>query len=471
MPNSLQTLDTSFPKIDDHQTTEENFLQVTNYLYMLLENLKYTLGNLGEDNFNDSELNSIGRWIREPIMIRLENTEGHIASLDIEAARLAARLEDAEGNISSITATASGWYTRIEDAEGNISSLNASSKLMSSQISSLSGEVSSVQQTANTLMTKIQTAEGDISSLTQTANSLTTKVSNAEGSISSLTQTVNGMTLSVSNSGTSSTIKLMQNGVAISSQNIVMSGIVTFSDLSSAGSTTINGSNITTGTISASRVRLFNSMAVYSGSSGSTIGGYIGYTTSANDGSTGIHMQKGLGEVVATSNGAKLTYNGTTNQVFITDGGAGVVVSGIRYQFQTGALWNDSKAMLGSGTYLWGQIYSTNSAISTSDRNMKNSIETLPDKYLSLFDWLTPRRYKLNDGTSNRYHVGFIAQEVEEAMAQVGLDSLEFGGFIRDVDEETGEDIFFLRYEEFIAMLAAKMQDMDVRVRKLEESA
>ena len=242
-------------------------------------------------------------------MIRLENTEGHIASLDIEAARLAARLEDAEGNISC---------------------LNASSQILSSQISSLSGEVSNVQQTANTLTAKIKTAEGDISSLTQTANSLTAKVSDAEGNISSLAQTVNGMTLSVSNSGTSSTIKLMQNGVAISSQNIVMSGIVTFSDLSTAGKTTINGSNITTGTISASRVRLFSSMAVYSGSSGSTIGGYIGYTTSANDGSTGIHMQKGLGEVVATSNGAKLTYNGTTNQVFIADGGAGVVVSGIR---------------------------------------------------------------------------------------------------------------------------------------------
>ena len=423
MPNSLQTLDTSFPKIDDHQTTEENFLQVTNYLYMLLENLRYTLGNLGEENFNDTELDGIAKMIREPV------------------------------------------WARIEDAEGNINSLNITAKSLSSQISDINGNVSSLTQTSQTLSSQILSVEGTVSNLTQTANSLSTRVSDAEGNLSSLTQTVYGMTLSVSNSGTSSTIKLMQNGVAISSQNIVMSGIVTFSDLSTAGSTTINGSNVTTGTISASRIRLFSSMAVYSGSSGSTIGGYIGYTTSANDGSTGIHMQKGLGEVVATSNGAKLTYNGSSNQVYASDNTVGFTVGGsTHYYVQTGTFRNDQQATLGTGSALWGQIYSSNSAISTSDRNMKNSIETLPDKYLSLFDWLTPRRYKLNDGTSGRYHVGFVAQEVEEAMTQAGVDSLEFGGFIKDVHEETGEDIYFLRYEEFIAILVAKIKQLEERI-------
>lgn len=423
MPNSLQTLDTSFPKIDDHQTTEENFNQVTNYLYMLLENLRYTLGNLGEENFNDTELDDLAKMIREPV------------------------------------------WARIEDAEGNINNLNITAKSLSSQISDIDGNVSSLTQTSQTLTSRIGTAEGNISTLTQTANSLSSKISDAEGNISSLTQTVNGMTLSVSNSGTSSTIKLMQNGVAISSQNIVMSGIVTFSDLSTAGSTTINGSNITTGTISASRIRLFNSMAVYSGASGTTIGGYIGYTTSANDGSTGIHMQKGLGEVVATANGAKLTYNGSANQVYASSNTVGFTVGdSTHYYVQTGGFRNDQQATLGGSSALWGQIYSTNSAISTSDRNMKNSIETLPDKYLSLFDWLTPRRYKLNDGTSGRYHVGFISQEVEEAMTQAGVDSMEFGGFIKDVHEETGEDIYFLRYEEFIAILVAKIRQLEERI-------
>lgn len=609
MPSALQNLDTSFPKIDEEQTTEENLNQVTNYLYMLLESLRYTLGNLGADNFNDTELDSIGRWIREPIMVRLEDTEGNIANLDIEAAKLTARLEDAEGNINLINTTATGWYARIESAEGDISTLNATSKNVLSQIQDINGNISTLQQTSQTLTSKIQTAEGDISQLTQTANSLTskisdaegnlsnlsqtvsaistrvtdaegnvstlqqtanalgtrisdaegnvstltqtvnglstrvesvsgdvssltqtattlssridsvegglstvtqtvesfnTRISNAEGSVSSLSQTaealltrvgdvegdyssltqtteglsarvstaegglssltatVNGMQLSVSNGASSSTISLLQNGVAISSQKIQITGMVTFSDLSTKGSTTINGSNITTGLLLSEYIKLYGSMVVYTGKSGS-VGGYIGYTSSANDGSAGIHMQKGSGEVVATSNGAKLTYNGTTNQVYIANGTAGIAVSGVFYYWDKDQYFGKGNPYLGNSSNLWGQIYSTNSAVSTSDANMKNSIETLPETYLTLFDWLTPRRYKLNDGTSGRYHVGFISQEVEEAMTQAGLSSLDFGGFVKDVDED-GNDIYFLRYEEFIAVLAAKIKQLEERI-------
>lgn len=430
MPNSLQTLDTSFPKIDDHQTTEENFLQVTNYLYMLLENLRYTLGNLGEENFNDTELDDIAKMIREPV------------------------------------------WARIEDAEGNINSLNITAKSLSSQISDINGNVSSLTQTSQTLSSQILSVEGTVSKLTQTANSLSTRVSDAEGNLSSLTQTVYGMTLSVSNSGTSSTIKLMQDGVAISSQNIVMSGIVTFSDLSTAGSTTINGSNVTTGTISASRIRLFSSMAVYTGSSGSTIGGYIGYTTSANDGSAGIHMQKGLGEVVVTSNGAKITYNGTENQISASSGGVGIKSQGVnQFYFGSTSFYTDTDSLLGQANNPWGQIYSSNSTISTSDRNKKHSIELMDDRYLMLFDLLTPYRFKFDNGTSDRYHPGFISQDVEDVLELVGLDSKEFGGFVKDVDPGTGEDLYFLRYEEFIAILALKIKQQEKRIQALEEAA
>ena len=217
MPSSLQTLDTAFPKIDDHQTTEENFNQVVNYLYMLLENLRYTLGNLGEDNFNDTELDSIGKLITEPV------------------------------------------WARIADDEGNIHTLNVTAQNLLSQVSDLDGNLSALQQTAETLSSRITTADGNISALTQTANSLSSKISDAEGNISSLSQTVNGFSLSVSNGSSSSTIKLMSGSTVISSKTIQFTGGVVFkSDLSTKGSTTINGSNITTGTINACNVNGVN---------------------------------------------------------------------------------------------------------------------------------------------------------------------------------------------------------------------
>ena len=297
MPSSLQTLDTAFPKIDEHQTTEENLNQVVNYLYMLLENLRYTLGNLGEDNFNDTERDSIGKLIAEPVGARIADDEGNIHTLNVTAENLlsqvsdingnistlqqtaetlssrittadgnisaltqtanslSSKISDAEGNISSLTQTVNGLGSKISSAEGNISTLQQTANSLSTKVSNAEGNISTLQQTANSLSSKISTAEGNISSLQQTASSLSTKVSNVEGSVSTLTQTVNGFSLSVSNGTSSSTIKLMSGSAVISSQNISFSGMVTFADLSAKGSTTINGGNITTGEIDAVDVR------------------------------------------------------------------------------------------------------------------------------------------------------------------------------------------------------------------------
>lgn len=64
-------------------------------------------------------------------------------------------------------------------------------------------------------------------------------------------QTVNEIKLTASTSGTSSTIKLTAGGTEITSAQISLSGVVTFSDLSTwnQDKTIINGGNITTGQI------------------------------------------------------------------------------------------------------------------------------------------------------------------------------------------------------------------------------
>lgn len=132
-----------------------------------------------------------------------------------------------------------------------------------------------------------------------------------------------------------------------------------------------------------------------------------------------------------------------------------------------------STTELGTSSYAWKNIYSSTGEITQSDRNLKNSIEDLPDKYITLFDNIMPKRFKMNNGTSNRYHIGYIAQEVEEAMNIAGIDSQEFGGFVRDyiIDEDgnkTNEEILMLRYGEFDAIYAAKIKQIESRLEKLE---
>ena len=132
-----------------------------------------------------------------------------------------------------------------------------------------------------------------------------------------------------------------------------------------------------------------------------------------------------------------------------------------------------SSTSLGTASYVWSNLYAHTAEATQSDRNLKNSIENLPDKYITLFDNITPKRFKMNNGTSNRYHIGYIAQEVEEAMNIAGIDSQEFGGFVRDyiIDEDgnkTNEEVLMLRYGEFDAIYAAKIKQIESRLNKLE---
>lgn len=137
---------------------------------------------------------------------------------------------------------------------------------------------------------------------------------------------------------------------------------------------------------------------------------------------------------------------------------------------------------LGSSGGRWKNIYATNGSIETSDRNLKRNIKSLSEKYINMFDLLKPVSYKMLEG--NRTHVGFIAQDVEESMNQVGLTAEEFGGFCKDVktkyDSETEQDIpilnengeqeysYSLRYGEFIALNTAKIKQLEQIIKELQ---
>ena len=129
----------------------------------------------------------------------------------------------------------------------------------------------------------------------------------------------------------------------------------------------------------------------------------------------------------------------------------------------------DGDKACGLSSYRWSNIYCVNAEINTSDRNMKENIEPVSDKYIAMFDLLTPVSYKWIDG--DRTHIGFISQHVREKMAEVGLTDMDFGGFCMDVltdDDGNTTERYGLRYSEFIGIIAAKMKQLESRINELE---
>lgn len=136
--------------------------------------------------------------------------------------------------------------------------------------------------------------------------------------------------------------------------------------------------------------------------------------------------------------------------------------------FQQSILPEASEAYdLGSESHLWNNIYAATSTINTSDENRKNSIAPISDQYSLFFDKLTPVMFKLNNGTSDRYHIGFGAQSVEKALLESGLTTQDFAG-ICIANTEDGET-YGLRYGEFVALNTHEIQKLKMEVESLKQ--
>lgn len=128
---------------------------------------------------------------------------------------------------------------------------------------------------------------------------------------------------------------------------------------------------------------------------------------------------------------------------------------------------NAGARMTGSGASIWvGMGVNATDEISIrSDARVKNSISYNLDKYDEFFMALKPTRFKYNDGASGRLHLGFIAQDVEQAMLDAGLTARDLAALVKAPVQEVMEDgitdfHYSLRYGEFIALNTHMIQKL-----------
>lgn len=127
----------------------------------------------------------------------------------------------------------------------------------------------------------------------------------------------------------------------------------------------------------------------------------------------------------------------------------------------------------------FGSIYGT--IASDSDENVKKDIKALEIEQTADFIYsLIPSEFRMKDGTSNRLHHGFIAQEVKEKMGNndwgLFIDKkINNDNYETQVSDENGNTTkeltarYALRYDELIADLVATVQSQNMRIKKLEK--
>ena len=135
-----------------------------------------------------------------------------------------------------------------------------------------------------------------------------------------------------------------------------------------------------------------------------------------------------------------------------------------------------------AGTVLRGgtvRLSSTSGTIVSSDERIKKDFKTL-DEYENFFLDLKPVAYKYLTGTSDRYHIGFKAQEVKESLEVNDLTTQDFGGYVEtDADTDfyidrlgydpfNGDKMSALTYNEFIGLAVHMIQKQHNEIQELK---
>mgnify|MGYP001574092850 CR=1 FL=1 len=145
---------------------------------------------------------------------------------------------------------------------------------------------------------------------------------------------------------------------------------------------------------------------------------------------------------------------------------------------------SDNHINLGAVSTRWDNIYATNNVIQTSDQNEKQQIAALTDAEITAakaigalfktFKWNSAVEIK---GDAARTHAGIIAQDVEVAMTDAGLDAGNYAFFISETwtddngDSQTRKGI---RYAELLAFIGAateqRLAGIETRLTALENA-
>lgn len=278
------------------------------------------------------------------------------------------------------------------------------------------------------------------------ASSVSKELKDMNGNVSSLRQFANSLTLSVQNKSASSVIALMANGIQIASQEIVMEGLVTFTSLSTKGQTTINGSNITTGTISADLIDVDDLYVKHLNAADGTFTGSLTAASGTFDELDAVGGLIHLGRNYIEINGVEIGY---------VPGYSEVCIIGPGYE----------EGNIGSGNIPWSQcvahnLYSSSGSVNSySMRKLKKCIEpfSLPEGY---FDRLEPVYYVMIRDKEQRRQIGFIADDVQDICPEL-VSVFK--------DDSMKEGILTLDYGKMTALLVDEIKKLRARVKYLED--
>lgn len=127
MPANWLYMDAKFPDFDGDISTEDKLAQVQNYLYLLVEQMRYTMQNLDTTNLNQTALNVWEEAITKPLYLMLEGEGERLTQLSVTADGLTAMVQSQQQQVQEVK-------DAQEDAQNALEGLDQSVQEISSRV-------------------------------------------------------------------------------------------------------------------------------------------------------------------------------------------------------------------------------------------------------------------------------------------------------------------------------------------------
>lgn len=376
----------------------------------------------------------------------------------------------------------------LESVERRTGKLERNADHLQSTYEDLEKQTSSkFEQTAESIATEVKRAtdaEGELkSNITQTADAITaevTRAQKAEGQLDAslelkLGRDENDQVISMINASADQ-IMLRGNRLIIESNNFQLDGDGRVSIIDSLNfiATSIGDDIVIIGLDARGRPMLQNiriDLNSVTDQDGVAIGDHAStadHATTADSATTAESAR----QCIMASTAHYLQGIGLSDYVRISDNG--------------NLIPSSSSVYCGTNPNPFAGGYSSGGWKTTSDRRKKKDFQKLleDDRFERFFELLQPMEYRLMEN-DEKMHIGFVAQDVEQAMTDCDISENEFYGLEHAVfsekDFESNEewekfleqngganDMYTLCYQEFIALNTAMIQKLQNRCRDFE---
>lgn len=338
---------------------------------------------------------------------------------------------------------------------------------------------SSITKTSEAINLRIDGIDGDVSSLQVSLGNVQSEVSgkiDGNAAQSLINQSIDKIELSVSSGSAGSTFTLKSGSATLSTKTLDLHVQAVNIDGTLKASQIQTGSiyvgDLADGSSYATKTYVDNNAGLSQTEVDDRIDTYIDSTSITAETLRGRTVslmanrrtEIGTIELVDTTTGYGISISTYDGGIQLDSGGNVYITSAYRTRLQL----DDDAAKI--GPTVWA---TDGTVIYSSDKNVKNSIDYDLSRYRQFLLDLKPCRFKYNEGQSGRYHIGMIAQDMEQSLVDNGIAASEFSGWckmpMRDENHNITGYTYGIRYDSLIPLNTLMIQELAKRVEVLEK--